>query len=99
MTAGQRIGPEALRTPVTKYQKSYHKPPIPVPLTAIFLSGLRTVPRDRFCCIVYSDRFGRVLEKRISFAAAARVLKWLGTKRLSLPIQVRRREGTPNGIN
>ena len=64
--------------------------PIEIPRRAVFLRSLRTSEDGRRCCLAYSDRDGHLHEKPISFAAAARLLKWLSAHRVRVPLQVRR---------
>jgi len=72
-------------------------PPTAVPAGAIFLRGLRIPAHDRCCYLEYSDRAGNLRDRRISFAAAGRLLKWMSRKRLSFPIQVRRQVDVGRG--
>ena len=72
-----------------RYRKKFTRPPIPFPVHATTLCGLRTAVALRSCCVQYLDDAGQFREKSISFAAGARLLKWIGNKRLSLPIRVR----------
>jgi hypothetical protein len=71
-----------------QYRTKQVRPPIAIPSRATVLCGLRTTVGVRSCSIQYLDHAGHFREKPITFAAAARVLKWLGARRLSLPIQL-----------